>query len=397
MRYRIALFLALTMFVAAPVQAAPAGSLVIVGGALRADNARVWQKIVALAGGRGARIAVFPSAAGDPATAGAQAAARLARYGARPFVVPVAPRLPGVDSAANADSAALAARVGAAGGAFFTGGDQARITAVLLRPDGSRTRVLEALWGLYQRGGVIAGTSAGAAMMSTTMFHDPRPLPALLEEGIAEGRDVAPGLGFVGADVFIDQHAIIRGRFARMLPVLLARGYRYGLGIDENTALVVGPRRQVTVLGYKGALLLETSAAAVDAGRAFNLADARISYLDDGDRLDLDSGALMPGPDKRPLAGVPPAVRGPLLSADILGNTSVVDLMEKLVDSDQQEAVGLALGAPGPGQALGFRFRLARVAGSAGYASTVSQANSVHRLRLDVEPVRFALPLYAPR
>jgi cyanophycinase len=395
MRYLIALFLALAAF--APVRAAPTGNLVIVGGALRADNARVWQKIVALAGGRGARIAVFPSAAGDPARSGAQAAAHLARYGARPFVVPVAPRLPGVDSAANADNAGLAARVGAAGGAFFTGGDQSRITAVLLRADGSRTRVLDALWRLYERGGVIAGTSAGAAIMSTTMFHDPRPLPALLEEGIAEGRDVAPGLGFIGVDVFIDQHAIIRGRFARMLPVLLARRYRYGLGVDENTALVVGPQRQVTVLGYKGALLLETGGAAVEAGRAFNLADARISYLDDGDRLDLDSGVLTPGPDKRALAGFPPALRGHLFSADILGNTSVVDLMEKLVDSDQQEAIGLAFGAPGPGQALGFRFRLARVAGSAGYASTASQANSVHRLRLDVEPVRFQMPLYAPR
>ena len=396
MRFRIALFLVLSACLAAPLQAAPGGSLVIVGGALRADNARVWQKIVALAGGRGARIAVFPTAAGDPARSGAQLAAHLARYGARPFVVPIAPRLAGVDSAANADNAALAARVGAAGGVFFAGGDQARITAVLLRKDGSRTRVLDALWRLYERGGVIAGTSAGAAIMSTTMFHDPRPLPGLLEEGIAEGRDVAPGLGFIGADVFIDQHAIIRGRFARMLPVLLARGYRYGLGIDENTALVVGPRRKVAVLGYKGALLLETAAAAA-AGRPFKLADARISYLDDGDRLDLDSGELTPGPDKRALAGVPPALHGPLFSADILGNTSVVDLMEKLADSDQQEAIGLAFGAPGEGQSLGFRFRLARVAGSAAYASTVSQASSVYRLRLDVEPVRFQLPLYGPR
>jgi cyanophycinase len=54
----------------APLPAAK-GSLVIIGGGLRADNADVWQKIVSLAGGKGARIAVFPSASGTPERAAA--------------------------------------------------------------------------------------------------------------------------------------------------------------------------------------------------------------------------------------------------------------------------------------------------------------------------------------
>jgi cyanophycinase len=71
--------------------AAPKGTLVIAGGALRADNAQVWQKIVDLAGGRGARIAVFPTAAGNPERSGRFLAETLERYGASAFVVPLAP------------------------------------------------------------------------------------------------------------------------------------------------------------------------------------------------------------------------------------------------------------------------------------------------------------------
>src|SRR5690349_14691360 len=83
------------------------GSLVIAGGALRADNAQVWTRIVELAGGRGARIAVFPTAAGNPNSSGAHAVSFLNRYGARAFVVPISPRLAGTDARRAADDPKL--------------------------------------------------------------------------------------------------------------------------------------------------------------------------------------------------------------------------------------------------------------------------------------------------
>ena len=68
------------------------------------------------------------------------------------------------------------------------------------------------------RGGVIAGTSAGAAIMSATMFYDP-PLEVMpvLKNGVVDGKDIAPGLGFIGTDVFVDQHLLARGRFAELI------------------------------------------------------------------------------------------------------------------------------------------------------------------------------------
>src|SRR3954447_15925019 len=92
------------------------GSLVIVGGGLRANNAEVWQKIVELAGGKGARIAVFPTAAGTPEREGRLTAAALNRYGAQAFVVPLAPLLAGLDVRKAADDPALAGAVREAGG-----------------------------------------------------------------------------------------------------------------------------------------------------------------------------------------------------------------------------------------------------------------------------------------
>jgi cyanophycinase len=64
---------------------------------------------------------------------------------------------------------------------------------------------------------------------------------ATLRGGVTEGEEIAPGLGFIGDDVFVDQHFLVRGRFARMIPAMLKKGYKYGLGIDENTAMVVDP------------------------------------------------------------------------------------------------------------------------------------------------------------
>lgn len=380
---------------AAEVPAAK-GSLVIIGGALRPDNAAVWERIVQLAGGQGARIAVFASASANPERAGAALVERLNKYGANAFFVPVAVRLTGTDYQAAADNPELAMAVRSAGGAYFAGGDQARITRALRRPDGSNTRMLDALWDLYRRGGVIAGTSAGAAIMSSTMFGHPKPVLATLKLGLTDGQEITPGLGFIGDDVFVDQHLLVRGRFARMLPAMLQKGYKLGLGIDENTAMVVGPNREVEVLGYKGALVVDLSGANARQG-PFNVSNVRLSYLDNGDRFNIATHSFTPAPDKADgrLDPARPYYREPLFSADILGNSTVVDLMGKLIDSDQPEAIGLTLDSPhGVQPDLGFEFRFSRTGESVGYMSATTEAYSVYNVRLDIRPIVVKRPLY---
>lgn len=398
-----ALALLASQSLAAAEPARPKGSLVIIGGALRADNAAVWERMVQLAGGKGARIAVFASASASPEKAGKFLVERFNQHGARAFFVPVAVRLSGIDYQAAADDPALAAQVRAAGGAFFAGGDQGRITRALRRQDGSNTRMLDALWDMYRRGGMLAGSSAGAAIMSSTMFGHPKTVLATLKHGLDDGKEIAPGLGFIGDDVFIDQHLLVRGRFARMVPAMLKKGYRLGLGIDENTALIVGPSRDVEVVGYRGALLVDLSRAEPHdgpQGGPLSVGNVRLSYLDNGDRFNLATQTFTPSPDKRDNLVDParPYYREPLFSADILGNSTVVDLMAKLIDSDQLDAIGLSLDSPNGVQPdLGFEFKLTRTADSVGYLSPLTEQYSVYNLRLDIRPIVVQRPLYRYR
>ncbi|GGC84931.1 cyanophycinase [Undibacterium terreum] len=375
------------------------GTLVIIGGALRVDNAAVWERIVQLAGGAKANIAVFPSAAGDPERSAALTIHSLNKYGAQAFMVPLAVKLAGCDYRAAAEDPAIAGQVSAATGVYFTGGDQGRIMQALVREDGSRSLVLDAVWDKYRSGGVIIGSSAGAAVMSTQTFVDAAVLPAL-KAGLEDGKEVAPGLGFIGPDVFIDQHLIVRGRFARMLVAMRQKNYRLGLGVDENTAMIVC-RGDVEIVGHKGAVLIDLSRAGSDASRKeFNISNARISYLDNGDSYNFLSGVVQPAADKLEGRLEPrlPYRDGARFYPDILGNTTLIDLLENLIDSRQQRATGLAFGGPADARPeLGFEFSFCKTADSEGYFSNASgaEAYTMLNIRLDVRPVCMQLPLYS--
>jgi cyanophycinase len=383
---------------AAQVAAVPKGALVIAGGALRADNAEVWQRIVQLAGGPGARIAVLPTAAGNPERSGRNLVNYLNRYGAAAFAVPLSARLPGRDVHADAEDAALAQSIRNAGGIYFAGGDQALITQALVRPDGSRSAVLQAIWDVYQRGGVIAGSSAGAAIMSSSMYYNARSVFGTLSDGVRDGQELAAGLGFIGGAVFVDQHLLARGRFARMLPAMLYKGYKLGLGIDENSALVVTGQRQVEVLGYQGALLLDLSQATRDAGaKDFGIANARISYLDHGDRYDLVTGVYTPSVDKVEGKVDPahPDSSEPVFTADILGHNAVLVVMNRLISNSQASAVGVAIAGPEePRQGVGYEFKFSKDGGTVGYESASSEAYTILGMRLDIRPITLATPWY---
>ncbi|MEV4783499.1 cyanophycinase [Burkholderia sp. LMU1-1-1.1] len=384
-----------------PVLAPPAGNLVIIGGGLRADNAEVWQRIVQLAGGRGARIGVFGSASINPEKSAQNTVNKLNQYGAQAFFIPLGVTLPNSDYRKAAEDPEVVALIHSATGIYFTGGDQARITKALVRPDGSRTLALEAVWDVYRDGGVVAGSSAGAAIMSTTMFYDAKATLDMLKQGVTDGNEIAPGLGFIGDDVFVDQHLLVRGRFARMIPVMLKKGYQIGLGIDENSAMVVNARRDVEIIGYSGALLLDLSAAITDRGiKGFNISNATISYLDRGDKFNLVSREFTPSADKadNKLDPNQPDMRGTVYTNDILGNNAVLDLMVNLIDNAQQEAIGIAFGNPRDSSPdLGFEFRFSKTINSVGYSSTEVEAYSVLKLRMDIRPIQLQQPLYRYR
>lgn len=169
-----------------------------------------------------------------------------------------------------------------AAGVFFTGGDQLRISSQI-----GDTPIEQRVREIHRAGGVIAGTSAGASVMSDTML--------VRSEGQASYRigelAMAPGLGLV-RDVVIDQHFAERGRFGRLLGAVAHNPRILGVGIDEDTALVV-EGRDSQVIGSGAVYVMDgedvthSNIAEARAERALSMFDVRLHVLSSGDRFDL--------------------------------------------------------------------------------------------------------------
>lgn len=390
----------------APASVVP-GPAFAIGGALRDDNTAVWTRLVELAGGRGARFVVLSTASGDPEAAAKGTIAALVAHGAVAEHLPVAPQLKGVDLPRAVRDPALIAKVRAANGVFFTGGDQARIVDAL-RPGGEESPLLLAIRELQQRGGVIAGTSAGAAIMSRTMFRDPASVITLMKGPLRPGQDFDAGLGFAQSDLFVDQHFLARGRIGRMLALMHARGMTLGLGVEEDGAAVL-QGDQIEVLGIGGALLVDLTDAASDPKLgAFNLANARLTLLGDGDRYDLRTRTLLPSRAKIEGQRIDPRAADfkpynddAPFALDVLAGGVVVDRMVRIVDGKATESRGLAFDASPDAAApqdLGFEFRFFRRPDTLGWDDPVASADAytIANIRLDVVPVRVAQPLFVP-
>jgi cyanophycinase len=391
---------------ATPASETP-GAAVAIGGALRYDNAAVWSRLVELAGGPGARFVVLATAAGNPERSAARSVAALEAHGAVAEALPVSPRLEGSDVAAAVRDPELLAKVRAARGVYFTGGAQERIVDAL-QPDGRATPLLEAIRDVMARGGVVAGTSAGAAIMSATMFRDATDVMAVMKGSLRFGQELDRGLGFAGPGIFVDQHFLRRGRLGRLLPAMQAQGFTKGLGVEEDSAAILRGGT-VEVVGAGGALFVDLGAASTDPKLGvFNVAGARLTFLGDGDRLDLGSGIVTPAAAKAQGQRIDPRAEGfepyyedaPFL-LDILADGAILRAMTLTLDGPTGEVRGLAFDArpeAAPPRELGFEFRFHRGPDTAGWFTSGlgGEAYTVAGVRLDVTPVRVAQPLYQP-
>jgi cyanophycinase len=216
------------------VVAQRAGQLVIIGGAEeQTGEAMILRRFRDLCGGEHARIAVLGTATRLPTEVGEGYLTAFRALGVEEVVfLPLASR-------AEANAAETIEILDSVDGVFFTGGAQRRITAIV-----RGTRVERWLPEKVEQGLVIAGTSAGAAMMSSTMIlgdADTRPAPSAVALG--------PGLGFLPGTV-IDMHLTERRRLPRLLAAVARLPHHLGIGIDENTALIVdGTRFEVIGAG----------------------------------------------------------------------------------------------------------------------------------------------------
>ncbi len=229
------------------------GSLVIIGGGTVTDG--IWDRFIELAGGKDARIVVITNASGPDDYHSTAIGALSARLGADRVS---RLHLSTIDEANDDRNLADLRR---ATGIYFTGGRQWRISEVYLN-----TKVHRECFALLARGGVIAGSSAGASIQGSLLWRgDTRGAQHLIG-------DHTQGLGFLKLSA-IDQHILVRNRQHDLDAFIKAAPEFIGIGIDESTAIVVQ--------GDEFEVIGESYVAVHQAGRE------KFFFLRPGQRYDL--------------------------------------------------------------------------------------------------------------
>ena len=253
------------------------GQLIIIGGGEdKEGECKILREFVRRAGGRSARIAVMTVATSLPGELGLEYRDLFEKLGAD--IVDI------VDTEHREDASYSRNLeiIENATGVFFTGGDQARITEVL-----KDSEIDDLLHQKFDRGLIIGGTSAGAAMMPDIMIVEgegetnPRLDTVVLE----------PGMGFL-PQVVIDQHFSQRGRLGRFVSALIQQPAILGFGIDEDTAIAVDGD-EIEVIGEGAVTIVDVANVShtnLDESlhdEALAICGAKLHILPDGYRFNL--------------------------------------------------------------------------------------------------------------
>lgn len=224
------------------------GRLFIIGGGDRTDT--MMNELVDLAGIRNTGYGyILPMASSVPDSSiiwtkedfNITGVKRISGFNFLPGVVPQKEQL---DSLRNAKLI------------FISGGDQSRFMSVV-----KNTPIEEAIHEAYKNGSVVAGTSAGAAVMSMKMITGNQKKHPDTQSGFvtieADNVEIAEGLGFL-TDVIIDQHFIKRQRLNRLIAASLENPDQLCVGIDESTAIIVDGD-YATVIGISQVLVIKNT------------------------------------------------------------------------------------------------------------------------------------------
>jgi cyanophycinase len=267
------------------LDATPAcGFVVPIGGAERKGRRRiVLERFAALAGGPKAHVVVLPTA--SETTGAGERYRRIfkALKVGEVTVMPIADRAKAMETRccdALDDATAV----------FITGGNQLRLAAIL-----GGTPVARALKHRHAEGVHVGGTSAGAAILAEHMIGGGMAGATPRGAGVV----LAPGLGFTRRLV-IDQHFRQRDRLGRLLAALSYNPQAVGVGIDEDTALFLGPDGSFEVVG-SGAVtvvdpshLTHSSMYAAEPGEPVSIAGVMLHVLAHGGHYDLERRRATP-------------------------------------------------------------------------------------------------------
>lgn len=280
MKSKIITILVVLLFVELSAQ----GNLVIIGGGKR--PVYVMQKFIELAGGADSKIVVIPNASGDAVDTGIYQVNQLKELGVKEALFVYAKN-------EEADNDSVLEKLNGVTGIFLSGGDQRRLTADLLG-----TKLFNRIKEIYNSGGVIGGTSAGAAVMSQIMItgdeaknNDSSYSFVTIEKGNVI---TSEGFGFI-EDAIVDQHFIFRKRQNRLISLVLENPNLLGIGIDEETSIIVNNKMEFQVLGEYQVIVYDASYSKISTNskEQFGAENIRLHILNSNDRFDIKSKKVL--------------------------------------------------------------------------------------------------------
>lgn len=250
------------------------GHLLVIGGAEdKYNERRILKKFLSLAGEKDAEVLIIPVASDFP-----EFAAEVYTQAFRNLGV-ANPRVLRATSRQDIVSADVDKLLDGVTGIFMTGGDQMRLVSLL-----GGTKFAEKLRKKVRETSVVlAGTSAGAAGMSTSMIVRGEPSSHPHKNAVK----LSPGLGFL-KNIIIDQHFTERGRISRLITAVSYNPYNLGIGIDENTAIILNSEGILEVFGTGSATIVDGSQityneiAEVDDNQPFSVCGVQLHVLRDG-------------------------------------------------------------------------------------------------------------------
>ncbi|MCP4181305.1 MAG: cyanophycinase [bacterium] len=236
------------------------GTLVAIGGKEdKRDGLEILRRVIDEGKGRDTHIEVVTTASREPKPLARVYRDTFRRIGiSRYEVINIASR-------EEANSEALSKRMAEADIIFFTGGDQLRLTSIL-----GGSRFLKTLRECYEHGTMIAGTSAGAAAISDTMIYGGESRYGLVKSKVS----MSSGFGFIKNVVF-DTHFIGRGRIIRLFQVVASNPANVGVGLSEDTAIIMRDEYIMEVIGNGIVIVVDGS----------HLRNSNISHIGKGDLI----------------------------------------------------------------------------------------------------------------
>ncbi|HXC25464.1 MAG TPA: cyanophycinase [Gemmatimonadaceae bacterium] len=259
------------------------GTVILIGGATTPTGAALGEFVRLSKGRAGGKIVALTTASGNPIVSAKQWRRDLIAAGCTHLHTPI------VANREQACDPQVVEAIQAADGVFLGGGDQVKLVSIL-----GGSPIGEAIRDAYVRGIVIGGTSAGAAALAKTTLAGNE----VDESGHLVEQYIGPGLGLVRHPAIIDTHFSQRRRLYRLFVALAEFPELLGLGIDENTALVLNDDTgrvvgtgSVTFVDGRGVTF--SNAAQLREGKPLTLSAMRVGIVGAGYTLNLKTRELL--------------------------------------------------------------------------------------------------------